>query len=372
MDIVQVSHGVAASKVWSLTGRVVNTPGTTIAWQEVVAINSVRQYLQVSALRGGITSGSLQRKKDIFEFVSAKGNAGLKVCLDRVLLIFGGSSIDGGNYITRTKKIPPKSRYLCDIWEKNIQHVKEKSALKRTLFGVLRDNTLRVPSSATQTEFIKEFKNNKEVLVLESWLTFLTPLTSYGPLKPHQNPFFPLQYSCDPSDLVFQWIRSVLEPVLRPTPSVSEIPRRSRPVFGETTPFHSQQVGQTRVDHSGILNAGKGLYLTEDLNSNRVVASFAYSTTPQSSWNVFHANSNWPHDAGFEGARNMYYFDALFTRENPPKWYYINHSCTPNCATYRNDRRSIFFHTLVPVSAGTELTFKYTDAASFCTCVQCA
>jgi hypothetical protein len=372
VDILQVSYGVAASKVMSVSGRVVNPPGKTIFWQEIVAITSVRLYVQTSAGLGGITSGSLQEATDIFEFVRKKGNVGLEFCPGRgTLLIYGGSSLDGGNYISEKKKIGPKSPYLTKIWENNILEG-EKSTFQRTFFGVLRNNTLRVPSSATQTDFMKEFKNNEKVLVLEGWLTFLTPLKSLGSLKQHQNPLFPLQYSCDPSDRIFEWLTSVLEPALRsPLRGVSEISRRSKPVPGENTPLDSQRVGQTRVDRSGIPNAGHGLFLAEDLNANRVVASFLYSTTPQSSWDVFHVNLKWPHDAGFEGARNMYYFDALFTPENPPKWYYINHSCTPNCATYRNDRGSIFFHTLVPVSAGTELTFKYTDAASFCTCRQC-
>jgi hypothetical protein len=331
-----------------------------------VAINSVRQYLQISAGKGGIADGSLRTAEEIFQFVEEKGTDGLNLCPDRVLLICGGSSMDGGNYISREKNKGPKSPYLCGIWENKIDE-KERSTFKRTLFGVLRNKILLVPSSARQTDFMKEFKN-EQVLVLEGLLTFLTPFESQGSLKPHQNPLFPLLYSCDPSDRVFEWLRTVLVPELNSTPSFSEIPRRSRPVSGETTVFHSQQVGQTRVGRSGFPNAGKGLHLIEDLKANRVVASFFFTTTPHSNWTAYHENLNWPHDAGFQGAHNLVYFDALFIPEKPPKWYFINHSCTPNCATYRDDKGRIFFHTIVPVSAGTELTFKYTDATSFCTC----
>ena len=217
---------------------------------------------------------------DIFEFVEKQGNAGLEFCPGRgALLLFGGSSMDGGNYISGGKKKVPKSPYLANIWEKKMPEG-EQSTFERTFFGVLRNKTLRVPSLATQTEFIKEFKNNETVLVLEGCLTFLTPLKSLGSLKQHQNPLFPLLYSCDPSDHIFEWLTSVLEPVLRSPSSASEISRRSRPVSGESTPLHSQHVGQTRVDQSGIPNTGNGLYPAEDLNANRVVASFLFSPLP--------------------------------------------------------------------------------------------
>ena len=225
MDILQVSYGVAASKVMSITGRVVNAPGTTIFWQEIVAISSVRHYVQTSEGQGGIASGSLQSNEDIFDFVGQKENVGLRFCPGRVLLIFGGGSVDGGSYISKKKSKRksggPKSPYLTNIWENEI-HKEEQSTFERTFFGVLRNNTLRVPSSATQTEFMKEFKTNKNVLALEGRLTFLTPLKSLGSLKPHQNPLFPLIYSNDPSDRIFEWLTSVLEPVLRSTPRVSE------------------------------------------------------------------------------------------------------------------------------------------------------
>ena len=221
MDILQVSYGVAATKVMSITGSVINTPGTTIFWQEIVAISSVRHYVQTSAGLGGITSGSLQTAEDIFDFVGQKKNVGLRFCPDRLLLIFGGGSVDGGNYVTKKKRGGPKSPYLTNIWENEI-HKEEQSTFERTFFGVLRNNTLRVPSSATQTGFMKEFKTNKNVLALEGRLTFLTPLKSLGSLKPHQNPLFPLIYSSDPSDRIFEWLTSVLEPVLRSTPTVSE------------------------------------------------------------------------------------------------------------------------------------------------------
>ena len=239
MDILQVSYGVAAAKVMSITGRVVNAPGTTIFWQEIVAISSVRHYVQTSVGLGGIVSGSLQTEEDIFAFVGKKENVGLRFCPGRVLLIFGGGSVDGGNYISkknRKKGGGPKSPYLANIWENQV-HKEEQSTFERTFFGVLRNNTLRVPSSATQTEFMKEFKTNKNVLALEGRLTFLTPLKSLGSLKPHQNPLFPLLYSSDPSDRIFEWITSVLEPVLRSTPRVSaELTSRSH------TPMSSPSV----------------------------------------------------------------------------------------------------------------------------------
>ena len=103
MDILQVSYGVAATKVMSITGRVVNTPGTTIFWQEIVAISSVRHYVQTYA-PGGIASGSLQTAEDIFDFVGKKENVGVRFCPGRVLLIFGGGSVDGGNYISKKNR----------------------------------------------------------------------------------------------------------------------------------------------------------------------------------------------------------------------------------------------------------------------------
>jgi hypothetical protein len=104
VDILQVSYGVAASKVMSITGRVVNAPGTTIFWQEIVAISSVRHYVQTSEGQGGIASGSLQSDKDILDFVGKKENVGgLRFCPGRALLIFGGGSVDGGNYISKKK-----------------------------------------------------------------------------------------------------------------------------------------------------------------------------------------------------------------------------------------------------------------------------
>ena len=386
-----MSYGVAATKIKYITGRVDIVPGETYFWQEIVAISSVRQLVKLSALNGGITSGCLNDDRSILEFVQAKGNDGLLFVPERVMLTFGGKNPDGGDYISNARS---KSPFLHHIWktmDKNSQ-----TTFRMTFFGLLRNKVLRVPSTARQTDFLSDF-TGQNVLVLEGQLTFLNPFKSQAALKPSQNPVFPLIFS-EHNDDVYNWLKTEVNTVLcAPIPHEKDYVERGSlgsgcviapdkrfsvtSKIGRTVgrqircdiPHHSQDVSMTVVKDSGIPSAGKGLYVTEHLDENRVVVSFSFSTISPGDWIAYHENLKWPVDAGFNGSRTkVFFFDASFLPEAPPKWYFINHSCTPNCEVQSDRRtRKIFFVTTGSVKAGTEITFRYTDATSFCTCKRC-
>jgi hypothetical protein len=126
-------------------------------------------------------------------------------------------------------------------------------------------------------------------------------------------------------------------------------------------------VHDIRVLDAGL--AGFGLFISGHVPKYTVVARMGNSIKDRRE--VVEARMRdvgLPHDACVDSQRcNSSYYDANFTKEVVPDWYYMNHHCKPNCKMIILDE-IVCWSTLRAVR-NEELTFAYDDPdPTWCLC----
>eukprot|EP00966_Prymnesium_polylepis_P226444 5238052-Prymnesium_polylepis.1 len=88
---------------------------------------------------------------------------------------------------------------------------------------------------------------------------------------------------------------------------------------------------------------------------------------PANTWEAYYTKNDLPHDSGIYFKRSVMYDKSYISRDDPPKWYRLNHSDQPNCKmrflqpSHSSPHGNIAWYTTEFVHAKTELTFNYSE-----------
>jgi hypothetical protein len=111
---------------------------------------------------------------------------------------------------------------------------------------------------------------------------------------------------------------------------------------------------------------GYGLFARVDIPPNTQIAQFqSPHRMPAHAWESYYTQHDLPHDCGIYFKQSIMYDRSFVSHDNPPKWYRLNHSDTPNCKmrflqpSHNSPYGNIAWYTIESVNAKAELTFHY-------------
>eukprot|EP00966_Prymnesium_polylepis_P124272 2873533-Prymnesium_polylepis.1 len=79
---------------------------------------------------------------------------------------------------------------------------------------------------------------------------------------------------------------------------------------------------------------GKGYGLFAQVNippDTKIAELLSPKRMPANTWGAYYNKNDLPHDSGIYFKRSVIYDKSYISRDDPPKWYRLNHSDKPNC-----------------------------------------